>query len=62
MNQVKKKLDGLDNQGKEKFVMCPFRSLKNYKAIHQGRAEKKGVGEQFQTAETLTRARRILFG
>jgi hypothetical protein len=38
------------------------RSLSNYKAQHRGTAERKGVETQFQKAQTLTAAKKILFG
>jgi len=59
MEQIKKKLTV---GGKEKWVYTPFRSLSNYKALHGQRAKQKGVYAEFIAAETLTRARRILFG
>lgn len=38
------------------------RSLTNYKQLHAGRAEDRGVGRTFQNAKTLTEARKLLFG
>lgn len=40
----------------------PFRSLMNYKEMHEKTAKDKGVYEAFVAATTLTRARGILFG
>lgn len=34
----------------------------NYRQIHRGTAEKKGVLREFLAATTLTQMRRILFG
>ena len=59
MEQIKKKLTV---NGKEKWVYCPFRSLKNYKELHGKLAREKGVYAEFMGCETLTRARRVLFG
>lgn len=39
-----------------------FRSLENYKSIHQKTAKNKGVLGEFNAAKTLTRAKKILFG
>ena len=39
-----------------------FRSLSNYKQMHQETAKKKGVLTEFNNAKTLTQARIILFG
>ena len=38
------------------------RSLSNYKAQHRATAENRGVEHQFQKAQTLTAAKKILFG
>lgn len=38
------------------------RSLPNYKAMHQKTAESKGVLREFNSASTLTQAKKILFG
>lgn len=38
------------------------RSLPNYKSMHASTAKSKGVSEAFQSAKTLTQARKILFG
>lgn len=64
MDQVKKKVVVVDNYGDrvEKWIYYPFRSLTNYKEIHRGLAKKKGVSAEFESADTLTRARRLLFG
>lgn len=62
MNQTRKKVDGRDRDGNEKFVLCPFRNLENYKKLHRKLAEKKKVEADFMSAHTLTRARRVLFG
>lgn len=57
----------MDNHQKQKplvnggWVLYPFRSLTNYKAMHKERARKMGVLEQFMAARTLTRARKIVF-
>ena len=59
MEQIRKKLV---IKGKEKWVYSPFRSLANYKAMHAKTAKEKGVYAEFVEAQTLTRARRILFG
>ena len=42
--------------------MKPFRSLENYKKMHNGTAKSKSVLEDFNSARTLTEARKILFG
>lgn len=36
--------------------------LANYKSMHAGTAEKKGVSVEFKLARTLTQARKILWG
>jgi len=59
MEQIKKKLTV---NGKEKWVYCPFRSLTNYKALHERRAKEKGVYAEFMSATTLTQARKLVFG
>lgn len=38
------------------------RSLTNYKDMHTSTAKEKGVEKEFQSAKTLTAARKILFG
>ena len=40
----------------------PFRNLANYKKMHQGTAEKRDCLEEFNSANTLTQARKVLFG
>jgi hypothetical protein len=60
MNQIKRKF--LTQDGKERWVLSPFRSLTNYKALHKKRAQEKKVEAEFMSAQTLTQARRILFG
>lgn len=60
MNQTKKKF--ITNEGKERWVLSPFRSLTNYKSLHQKLAKTKKVEAEFMSARTLTQARRILFG
>lgn len=35
---------------------------RNYKDMHKGTAEKKGVLKQFMAAQTLTEMKRILWG
>jgi len=39
-----------------------FRSLTNYKLMHRATAQKKGVVNELRDAQTLTEARKILFG
>lgn len=39
-----------------------FRSLPNYKKMHEKTASNKGIAKEFQEAKTLTEARKILFG
>jgi hypothetical protein len=58
--QTRKKV-GKDEKGKERYVLYPFRSLTNYKAMHRKRAEKMEVLQEFLAAPTLTRARKIVF-
>jgi hypothetical protein len=38
------------------------RKRQNYKEMHRGTAERKGVLREFLAAPTLTQMRRILFG
>lgn len=38
------------------------RSLKNYQAMHAKTAQDKGVYNEFMAANTLTKARKILWG
>lgn len=45
-----------------KEVRRPFRSLVNYKKMQAALAEKKGVKAALMAAETLTAARKIVFG
>ena len=59
MDQVKKKIIVGD---REKWIYYPFRSLKNYKEMYRSYAKELGVLADFESASTLTRARRILFG
>ena len=58
--QTRKKV-GKDDRGNELYVLYPFRSLTNYKAMHRNRAKDKGVLEEFLAAPTLTRAKKIVF-
>lgn len=60
MNHITKRV-GTDSTGKEQFVWYPFRSLTNYKEMHQERAKDMGVLREFLAASTLTRARKIVF-
>jgi hypothetical protein len=39
-----------------------FRSLENYKKMHESTAKQKGVSKELQNAGTLTQARKIVFG
>lgn len=38
------------------------RSLSNYKSMHAKTAESRGVTKELEKAQTLTQARKILFG
>lgn len=38
------------------------RSLTNYKDMHSSTAKEKNVSAEFQSAKTLTQAKKILFG
>lgn len=38
------------------------RSLSSYKALHRKTAENRGVTREFERAQTLTSARKVLFG
>jgi len=42
--------------------LVPFRLLENYQAAHKDIAIKKKVESEFMKAQTLTRARGILWG
>jgi hypothetical protein len=38
------------------------RNLENYKKMHSGTAEKKKLVKELRDADTLTKARKLLFG
>jgi hypothetical protein len=40
----------------------PNRSLENYKELHKALAEAKGILDRLLKAQTLTEARKVLFG
>lgn len=44
------------------FNMAFERSLENYKTMHKQTAKDKDVYEEFMSCNTLTRARKVLFG